>query len=221
MRIDKLEPLEILDRLNKSRARRNIKPVSRSAVYRYVGGVSHKRGRKETRGRKPILGTKDVQTLNRIRRKMIKSADNETRITYSDLIEEAGYEDTCCQRLVEDALRGLGVRYRPPRQKNLLTQEDAKNRLRVAKSWLKKPARFWSEKVHAYVDNKAFPMPLTPAQRAKFRQTQIRGHLRTASEGIQPGFTKPKTNHNFVGMPSVASIAGPPWRILAASTAAF
>ena len=57
--------------------------------------------------------------------------------------------------------------------------------------------------MHAYHDEKTFPLPLTPKQRAKFRQTLVTGHLRTASEGLNRGFTKPRQKHSFLGMPSV------------------
>ena len=54
-----------------------------------------------------------------------------------------------------------------------------------------------------YVDNKAFPIPLTPAQKKRFKQTRVTGHLRKPSEGTQRGFTKPRLNNSFLGMPSV------------------
>ena len=53
------------------------------------------------------------------------------------------------------------------------------------------------------MDNKAFPYPLTPAQRKRFRQTMISGHLRKPSEGLDRGFTKPREKHSFIGIPSV------------------
>ena len=57
--------------------------------------------------------------------------------------------------------------------------------------------------MHGYYDNKAFPLPLTPAQRKKFKQTRIEGHLRLPSEGTDQGITKPREKHSFIGMPSV------------------
>ena len=69
--------------------------------------------------------------------------------------------------------------------------------------WAKRPATYWSTKVHGYVDNKAFPVHLTRNQRAKIRASRVTGHLRKAYEGIDRGFTKPRQNHSFLGMPSV------------------
>ena len=75
------------------------------------------------------------------------------------------------------------------------------------KEWSKRPPAFWRESVHAYVDNKNFVMPLTPKQREKFRQTMVTGHLRKASEGTERGFTKPRQQHAFLGIPSVCVTA--------------
>ena len=61
--------------------------------------------------------------------------------------------------------------------------------------------------MHAYIDNKNFVMPLTPKQREKFKQTRITGHLRTAAEGTDRGFTKPRQQHAFLGIPSVCVTA--------------
>ena len=76
-------------------------------------------------------------------------------------------------------------------------------RRNTAVLWSRHRRSFWSNSIHAYVDNKAFPMPLTAAQRRRFCQTMITGHLRKPSEGLDTGFTKPRQNHSFLGLPSV------------------
>jgi hypothetical protein len=101
----------------------------------------------------------------------------------------------------------LGVCYRPARAKVALSEDDAKERLRVAKDWSRKPASFWSTRVHGYWDCKAFPLPLTEQQRARYRQTRVTGHLRTKAEGTMQGFTKPRQKHSFLGIPSVTIAA--------------
>jgi hypothetical protein len=100
-------------------------------------------------------------------------------------------------------LRKRGVGYRTPRRKIYVTANDAKTRKFWAKMKKKLPARYWSEKVHAFIDSKQFPLPLTPAQRKRFRQTMVTGHLRKPSEGLDRGFTKPREAHSLLGLPSV------------------
>ena len=77
--------------------------------------------------------------------------------------------------------------FKAPRHKIGVSEADARTRCETAKKWQKRPATYWSKKVHAYVDNKAFPIPLTEAQKARFRQTLVTGHLRKASEGLDRG----------------------------------
>ena len=122
---------------------------------------------------------------------MIKTADGEKRVCYQDVIKEVGLEKKACQRVCEDALRAEGVSYKTPRCKIYISEDDAAERREKARVWHKRPESYWSEDVKAYFDNRAFPVPLTPEQRKRFRQGLVTGHLRKASEGTDRGFTKP------------------------------
>ena len=58
-RVDKLRlggktPWEALALLNRSRALRGIAPVSRTAIYEYCAGKTHKRDHPENRGRRAV-----------------------------------------------------------------------------------------------------------------------------------------------------------------------
>ena len=52
------------------------------------------------------------------------------------------------------------------------------------------------------MDVKNWPMPLTKKQKEKYRQTKVTGHLRTKEEGVEQGFTKTRTAHSWIGIPS-------------------
>ena len=197
-------------RINRLRAARGISPISLCTVRRFFRGATHRRGLKERRGRPSLLRPKDVKSMEQARLRLLKEAakpGKKRRVTHDDVQQEAGLLDRCCSRTAQDALRASGVRFRPPRSKVYLTSKDAKERLRVAKSWVKRPTTFWIEGVHAYVDNKAFPLPLTPAQKAKMQKTRVTGHLRRADEGLAPYCTKPKEKHSFIGIPSATITA--------------
>ena len=202
-----LGAMDALREVNKDRRRRGIDELSRSAIYRYIGGETHARCATEKRGRKRALERNDVAKLDRSRKRLLKKADGTYRVTYADIQEEAGLSDACSPRVVQDALRAKGIRFRAPRRKVCLSEQDAKVRLQMAKSWVKRPATFWAKSVHAYVDNKAFPLPLTPAQRKRYQTTRVTGHLRQASEGVTRGCTKPREKHSFLGLPSVTITA--------------
>ena len=196
-----------LEAVNKSRRRRGEDELTWSPVYRFITGRTHKHASSEKRGRKKILGKSDIRLLMAARRRLIKKADSEYRVTYEDIVEEAGFEGKCSQRLVENAIRDRGVSYKQPRRKIGPTEEDAATRWKVAKHWLKRPKGYWTKNVHGYWDCKAFVMPLTPKQRKRFAQTRVSGHLRLSSEGVDAGFTKPRTEHSWIGAPSVTIAA--------------
>ncbi len=190
--------------LNAARARRGVELVEQKAVYSYIRGQTHVRGRVEKRGAKTIVEQKHIRKLMQTRRRLVKAADGEVRVTWSDVINEADLDVDCCQKTIEDAVReSTEPRYRPARAKVSLADTDARLRKAFAQEHLSKRASFWSNSVHGDFDCKLFPLPLTPAQRKRFKQTRVVGHLRLPSEGCDRGFTKPRQKHSWVGMPSI------------------
>lgn len=189
--------------LARERRARGQEPTDDSSIYRFLRGETHKLGVKEKRGRPKAICPDDIRALQQARRRLVKAADSEEQVTWADVVAEADLEDPPCLRVIQDALRDKGVRFRPPRRKIQLNDKDVKKRFAVSKVWLKRRSSFWSKKVHGYYDNKKFPTPLTPAQRKRMKQTMVTGHLRTPSEGVQQGFTKPRQAHSWLGIPSV------------------
>ena len=166
-----------------NKERKIVAKVDISTVYRYAKGSTPKLGAAEARGRPKSLSKGQIRRLDQARRRLIKRANNQTRVTYAAVIAEAALDNPPCQRVCEDALRAQGVGYRHPRSKIYISEKDAKQRLQVAKVWAKRPASYWVKNVHGYVDNKSFPFPLIAKQRLRFRQTLATGHLRKAEEG--------------------------------------
>ena len=203
VRVNKMAPLGALGKLNAERAKAGVQAVNKSTIYRFLNGKTHRRDVVEKRGSKKYLSKKDINKLDKVRKDLLKAADSRRRVSYEDIRNAAGLKERVCVRVVADALRQRGVRFRAPRSKVLLSADDAKVRLKVAKQWVRRPEKFWSDAVHAYVDNKAFPLPLTPQQRAKYEKTRVTGHLRTPAEGVSQGCTKPRMKHSFLGIPSV------------------
>ena len=193
--------------LGTRRAARGERPVHKTSIYRFLRGKTHQRGKAEKRGRPRALRPADVRRLTAIRRRLVQQANNEHTVTYQDALEASGLAGEVSTRTVADALRGAGVRFRRPREKAHISELDAKERLRVARDWIRRPRSFWSEGIHAYVDNKSWPLPLTRAQRQRYKQTLVHGHLRTRSEGVERGFTKARMRHSFLGLPSVTVTA--------------
>ena len=194
--------------INIARARRCVEPTSAATVSRYCQGKTHRRGVAEVRGRPPALTRAHIRCANLARKRLIKQADGERRVTWAMVIEEAGLGDVGCHRTICDALRReFGIAYRPARKKIGIAEEDAKKRLEFAKLWKRKPVRYWVEAVHGYAGNKNFVLPLTAKQRKRYRQTRVLGHLRTKAEGLNRGCTMPRVKHSWQGFPSVAVTA--------------
>ena len=95
---------------------------------------SYKRGAKETRGQKRLLTKLQVLRLDQARPRLLKRADGEWRVTYAMIIEEAGYQDLACERVLQDGFRSLDVGFRKPRSKICLSDQDAKVRLQIARA---------------------------------------------------------------------------------------
>ena len=192
-----------VQKINKTRKKNQIEAISKDAIYRYLRGETHVFGKKEKRGNAKILKPRHVKQLLSKRRTLIKKNNNAARVTYADIIRETDLDVQPSQRVVEDALRDTGVSYRPARAKIQITSKDAEQRLQFSEKWRKKREEFWAEDVDGYHDLKAFPMTLTEAQRLRYAQTKVTGHLRLKSEGTEQGFTKPKQNHQWLGIPSI------------------
>ena len=112
---------EVLHALNETRMKKGEEPLSRSPLYRFLTGRTHKRAASENRGRPKSLTRAHIQKLLKTRRRLIREANSEYRVTYEDIIEAADLPVQCCQKSVESALRNEGVKYSAPRKKIALT----------------------------------------------------------------------------------------------------
>ena len=199
---EKLTGAQAIERLAKKREKRGDEPLEKTSIYRFLRGETHLRAGRETRGRKKGVNAKDIRVLQQTRRRLIKEANNEKSVTWQDVYDEANLPSAPSMRVVQDALRKKGVTFKPPRRKIAISKDDASKRYKVGLAWAKKPVSFWMC-INGYYDCKRFPLPLTPKQRAKFKQTRVTGHLRTGAEGVERGFTKPREVHSWIGLPSV------------------
>ena len=140
VRTERKKPMEALAGVNKGRIKKGLEIVDKSTVYRYVNGKSHRRNVVETRGRAKSLSKTDETHLLKTRRRLLREAGNQKRVTHDDVHKASGLKKKACKRVVMDALRINGVRYRRPREKILITEEDAKTRNKICKVWKNKRA---------------------------------------------------------------------------------
>ena len=95
-------------------------------------------------------------------------------------------------RRVQDALRSRGVRFRPMREKPIRTADDEKDRLAFGNRHAKKPLGFWASGIHAYLDNKMFPIYPNGQGRTYAAKRAARGTYRARGKGLAKGHVKPR-----------------------------
>ena len=94
--------MDALRRVNAAREADGGTPVHKTSVYRYLKGETHRLGRRERRGRDKALTRKDCVKLQQARRRLLKRANSQRRVTDKDIMEEAGTPGE-----VRDAVGGL------------------------------------------------------------------------------------------------------------------
>ena len=183
---------DILRKLKAARRRGRASGPSLKSVRRAMKGHSFKRTGVETRGRKRSLSAVNVRALERARKRLIKNADGDEEVHWSDVIRAArvpAVHRSTAARAVRAA--GHNVQRRTPRLKPDRTNVDERQRKDLCDKYRKLPAAFWTTKIHAYTDCKRWTIPRNVRGHKFLNKLKVRFHLRTPEEGIQRGFTKP------------------------------
>ena len=78
--------IDMYRRLQRARSTGGGDGPNLATARRAVRGITHKRGRVETRGRKRILSTANVRALNTARKRLIEKADGLKEVHWDDVI---------------------------------------------------------------------------------------------------------------------------------------
>ena len=202
-------PVEIHAALESKRKKRGIRAPSLPNLRRVIKGKTYKRGQVERRGRKPKVTTRQAHAINNHRRALIKKKDSEEEVHWCDILKKVScdvHPSTAARHLRKI---GVDVLIRPPRAKPSRTLENEQERVTVGKKWARRPDSFWVEDLDLAIDNKVFSIPTFPGAKRQLKMAKVRGHLRTRSEGLEQGFTKPnnKKHRGNIG-PRVNVCAG-------------
>jgi hypothetical protein len=202
----------ILVALRRGRARRGLEGPGKTAVYQYLAGNTHNIHAAETRGRKPKLTPKVLRVLDKVRCRLQRDAGNEHVVTWDDISSEgvkelrkktlwSGRKKMCSPKTVAKHFREkLKVTKRPARARIARTRGEEDRRLRHATVWQRRPASWWRDEIHAYIDNKTFVIPMTQQEKKRHRQSKVTYHLRKSTEGGEPDYVVPKTKRMLTGM---------------------
>lgn len=151
--------------------------------------------RKRKSGRQPALTAARIDRLESKVNHMTKIADAEYQVTVKMIKQALGLK--CCERVVLNALHSRGIYLHPLREKPVRTPEDVHERKVFADAHKEKSAGWWSNCVHAYLDNKFFPVYTTGKSRSYAAKRVARGTFRKVGEGLARGHVKPKKNLKF------------------------
>jgi hypothetical protein len=169
-------------------------------VRKALKGKSYRRGKVETRGRKKTLTRRNVLQLNSTRKKLIKKADSEYEVHWTDVVRGArvpGVHTTTAARSFKR--EGFDVEFRRSRERPQREQEHLDERADICRRWQRLPANYFLEKVDLIMDNKKFSIP-TYARAVR--------HLKMSRVGIKPGFTKPNQKKNRVNPGASVNVCG-------------
>ena len=112
-------------------------------------------------------------TLAKLRRK----AKSQYRVTNDMIMNAAKLKGKMTVRCVTDKVKAeKGTRFYPARKKLDRTVEEEAKRSAQAETWGRRPASFWTEEIHGYIDNKCFAVPVTPEKKAILQKQKVHGH---------------------------------------------
>ena len=152
----------------------------------------------ESRGRSCALTVHNLRALDKARKKLITEAKGEYEVHWDDVIRAARVPNvhrTTAARALKAA--GYDIQWRAPRLKPDRTDLDDAQRKELCGKYRRLPESYWLDKVDAYIDCKRWPIPRNVRGRQFLNKLKVRGHLRTRSEGLKKGFTKPdKRKHH-------------------------
>ena len=168
-----------------------------STVARRMRRLSSRRRQPCGAGRPKKLSAADEGRVERVAERMIQQAGSEWLVT-AGMVKKA-LKLKCCDRVILEALHRRGIFFRPMRQKPVLTVNDVRDRAAFAEQFVGKPASFWQNTVHAFMDNKFFKPYLTKNARVFARKLRARGTFRKKGQGLDQAHVKPPKHlkHNF------------------------
>ena len=122
------------DLLTQRRARRNVAAPRLSRLRQALRGLTYKRSRKETRGRKKTYNKRWVLKMNAKRKSLIKKAHGQREVRWEDVRKGARAPKGHRSTLVRSFRReGILVEAPPPRLKPSRTAQQAKQRVEYCK----------------------------------------------------------------------------------------
>ena len=198
---------QIRDALAAQRARRHVAPPDLTTIRRALRGETFRRGLLETRGRKAKLTRIATRRLNSARKSLIQKAQGEREVHWGHVLRAARvpkvHPSTAARSLRRD---GYDVRWRAPRERPQRSPLDERLRMDICGRWRYLPTTYFAETADLIMDNKKFQVPTHLKAARHLKQTRVRGHFRTRTEGKCKGFTKPNARKHRLNPGGVLNV---------------
>ena len=209
MQGERKTPIQIHKWLVRTRKQKGIRAQDLTNVRKVLKGNTYKRGAVETRGPKRVLSKKQILKLNSVRKKLLKKADSEKRVTWQEVLRVGRLArkvepETLARNFQQE---GLDVKWRPARDGQDLTKPEMKERRTMCGRWRFLPHDYFTSSVDAIMDNKKFHVPTHHRALRYVRRSRCRGHLRTRQEGKAGYCRKPNVRKNKVNPGGCVNVA--------------
>ena len=205
----------ILTHMKASRAKQSESGPSRTVVYDFLNGSTYQRDKVESRGRQKMWPARLLAVAEKERIKLIKTVENQYMVTWADVhaatakqlktlgLLTRGQKMPSVDWFARLIRANSDVRSRIGKRRLDHTDIHRKLRYTGALRWNRYSKRFWLKDIHGYIDNKKFILAKKIADERRMRASKVTRHLRSPSEGGQPGFVLPKNNRMLMGVPSI------------------
>ena len=126
-------PRQIHARSAGSRSAGGRAPPNITTIRRALRGITHKRGLKETRGRRPKLTNAQLRRLNGARKQLIRDAKGEDEVHLKDVMKKAAIRHVAPSTVSKHFSKYMGIRWRHPREEPLRQMLDMSERVSICR----------------------------------------------------------------------------------------
>jgi hypothetical protein len=204
-----MEPVDIHAKLEAKRANSGMAAPSLPNLRKVLKGKTYNRGGTETRGRRRVLTPAKIRKIFDTRKHLILKHKGEQEITWPMVLRASRVK--CDPTTAAKSLQAAGydVKARKHRMKPMRTDEAIQHRYEQCGRWRRCPATYWDETLDFIMDNKRWEVPTYDLAKRAAKLRKPRFVLRTRSEGLKKGFTKPHPKkHRTNPGASVSVVAG-------------
>ena len=155
-----------------------------------------KKGPRKKDGRPPSLTEGQIDRLTEKLEEMIKKANGEWPVT-ADMLKRTLRLKVTVKTILK-ALHLRGYWWHTMREKPLLTEQDIADRFQFALDHYRKPASYWTDKVHMVIDVKFFKIYLNAAARRRAAKEGTWGVFRKKGQGLDGPYVRPNKRLKWI-----------------------